>query len=121
MRRKHLAAFFMSMIVMLFSVNARAAVSGGDESDTDTRLVNAKVLEITDARVSVVAQTGVEHVIAIDMQKTRVTREGKRVSIKEVREGDVIAIDLDEKNPVKFAKNISMQIVETTAVARNRR
>lgn len=121
MRRKDLAAFFMGMMVVMFmAMNNQAAVASGNERDTDTRLVNAKVLEITDARVSVMAQTGVEHVIAIDMEKTRVTREGKSVSIKEVREGDVITIELDEKNPVKFAKNISMQ-VETTAVARNRR
>jgi hypothetical protein len=120
MRRKYLAAFLMSMVVMLLSVTAQAATSGGDESDTDTRFVNARVMEITDARVSVVAQTGVEHVIAIDMEKTRVTREGRSVSIKEVREGDVITIELDEKNPVKFAKNISMKM-DMTAVARNRR
>ena len=110
----------MSMIVMLFSANVQAAVSG-DEGDTDNRLVNAKVLEITDARISVLAQTGVEHVIAIDMEKTRVTREGKSVSIKEVREGDVITVDLDEKNPVKFARNISMKADTGSAVARNRR
>jgi hypothetical protein len=117
MRQKHLAAFFVSMIVMLFSINAQAGI---DEKDTDTRLTNAEVIEITDARLSVMAQTGVEHVIAIDMEKTRVTRDGKNVSIKEVREGDVITIELDEKNPVKFARNISMQ-AGTTAVARNRR
>jgi hypothetical protein len=120
MRRKHLAAFFVSMTITLFSMNARAAISGTTENDTDTRLVNAKVVEITEARLSVMAQTGVEHVIAIDMEKTRVTRDGQNVSIKEVREGDVITIELDEKNPVKFAKNISMR-AEPTAVARNRR
>lgn len=120
MRRKHLAAFFVSMTIMLFSINASAAFSGNDERDTDTRLVNAKVMEITDARLSVMAQTGVEHVVAIDAEKTRVTRDGLSVSVKEVREGDVITIELDEKNPVKFAKNISMQN-EATAVARNRR
>lgn len=120
MRRKHLAAFFVSMIIMLSAINTQGAISGSEERDTDTRLVNAKVLEITDARLSVLAQTGVEHVIAIDMEKTRVMRDGQNVSIKEVREGDVITVDLDEKNPVKFAKNISMQ-PDRTAVARNRR
>jgi hypothetical protein len=120
MRRKHLAAFFVSMTIMLLAIDARAAFTGGDERDTDNRLVNAMVVEITDARVSVMAQTGVEHVIAIDMEKTRVTRDGQNVSIKEVREGDVITIELDEKNPVKFAKNISMQ-ADSTAMARNRR
>jgi hypothetical protein len=121
MRRKHLAAFFVSMMLMLFSMNAQARFAGNDEKDTDTRLVNARVVEITDARLSVMAQTGVEHVIAIDMEKTRVTRDGQSVSIKEVREGDIITVELDEVNPVKFAKNISMRGNATTAVARNRR
>ncbi len=120
MRRQHLAAFFMSMMLMLVSINAKAALNGDDNKDTDTRLLNARVVEITDAHVSVIAQTGVEHVIGIDPEKTRVTREGQSISIKEVREGDVINIDLDEKNPIKFAKNISMR-TEATAVARNRR
>lgn len=120
MRRKNLAAIFISMFVMLFSINTYAAFSGDENKDTDTRLVNATVEEITDAHLSVIAQTGVEHVIAIDLEKTRVTKDGKSVSIKEVREGDVITIELDEKNPVKFAKNISMR-TEATAVARNRR
>jgi hypothetical protein len=121
MRQKHLAAFFVSMMLMLFSINAQALTLGDDDGgDTDTRLVNARVMEITDARLSVMAQTGVEHVIAIDTEKTRVTRDGQSVSIKEVREGDVITIELDEKNPVKFAKNIAMR-ADTTAVARNRR
>ncbi len=110
----------MSMMLMLVSINAKAALNGDDNKDTDTRLLNARVVEITDAHVSVIAQTGVEHVIGIDPEKTRVTREGQSISIKEVREGDVINIDLDEKNPIKFAKNISMR-TEATAVARNRR
>jgi hypothetical protein len=110
----------MGMMLMFVSINAKAAFSGNDNKDTDTRLVNARVVEITDAHVSVIAQTGVEHVIGIDPEKTRVTREGQSISIKEVREGDLINIDLDEKNPIKFAKNISMR-TEATAVARNRR
>ena len=119
MRRKHLAAIFVSMMLMLISTNAQA-LTLGDEKDTDTRLVNAKVVEITDARLSVMARTGVEHVIAIDTEKTRVTRDGQSVSIKELREGDIITVELDEVNPVKFAKNISLR-GDMTAVARNRR
>lgn len=111
----------MSIMVVLLSASVQARVlRSDDESDTDTRLVNATVTEITDARISVMAQTGVEHVIAIDLEKTRVTRDGKQVSVKEVREGDIITIELDEKNPVKFARNISMQ-AEPSTVARNRR
>lgn len=117
MRRKNLAAFLAGLIIMLVSINAQAAFSG---DDTDTLLVDAEVVEITDARVSVIARSGVEHVIAIDGEKTRVTRDGKDISIKDVREGDLITIELDEKNPMKFAKNISMQ-GQATAVARNRR
>lgn len=117
MRRKNLAAFFTGMIIMLLSINAQAAFS---RDDTDTLLVDAEVMEITDARLSVIARTGVEHVIAIDTEKTRVSRDGKSISIKEVREGDLITIELDEKNPMKFARNISMQ-GQATAVARNRR
>ena len=120
MKRKQLAALFIRTIVMFFAVNVRAAISGDGGKDSDTRLVNAKVTEITDGHVSVMAQTGVEHVIAIDPEKTRVTRDGKDISIKEVREGDIISIELDEKNPVKFAKSIYMR-AEATAVARNRR
>lgn len=122
MRRKYLAAFLMSMMVVLCGAASQARVlASDDENDTDTRLVNARVTEITDGRISVLAQTGVEHVIAIDAEKTRVTREGRVVSVKEVREGDIITIELDEKNPVKFAMNISMQAEQPTAVARNRR
>ena len=120
MRRKNLAALFLSMMVMLFAVNARAAISGDGTKDTDTRFVNARVVEITDAHLSVIAQSGVEHVIAIDSENTRVTRDGQSISLKDVREGDVITIELDEKNPIKFAKNISMRM-EATTVARNRR
>lgn len=118
MRQTRLAAFFLSMIVML-AFQAYALASGDDE-DTDTRLVNAEVLEVTDARISVRAQTGVEHVIAIDSERTRVSRDGKSISVKEVREGDRITVELDERNPVKFAKNISLRS-DMTAVARNRR
>jgi hypothetical protein len=120
MKRQNLVAIFVGMILMLVSINAKAAFYGDDNKDTDTRLVNARVVEITDAHVSVIAQTGVEHVIGIDPEKTRVTREGQSISIKDVREGDFININLDEKNPMKFAKSISMR-TEATAVARNRR
>ena len=120
MRRKNLAGIILSMFVILFSTSAQAASSYEGNEDTDTRFVNARVVEITDARLSIIAQTGVEHVIAINREKTRVMVDGRRVSLKDVREGDTITIELDEDNPVKFAVNISMRS-EQTAVARNRR
>ena len=118
MNRKNLAAIFISFLI-LFSISAQGVYARVEE-DTDTRFVNARVVEITDARLSVIAQTGVEHVIAVDREKTRVTINGRSVSLKDVREGDIITIDLDEANPIKFAKNISMR-ADQMAVARNRR
>ena len=120
MERKNLAAILTGFLVVLFSINAQAASSGRVEEDTDTRFVNARVVEITEERLSVIAQTGVEHVIAVDREKTRVTINGRSVALKEVREGDIINVELDEVNPVKFAKNISMR-ADQMAVARNRR
>lgn len=121
MRGKNLAGIFLSLLVIIISNSAQAAAAiyEGNE-DTDTRFVNARVVEITDSRLSIIAQTGVEHVIAIDREKTRVIVDGKRVSLKDVREGDRVTIELDEDNPVKFAINISMRS-EQMAVARNRR
>ena len=120
MAGKNLAAIFIGFLVLFFSISAQAAGFGGAEEDTDTRFINAQVVEITDARLSVIAQTGVEHVIAVDHEKTRVTINGRSVSLKDVREGDIINIELDEANPVKFATNISMR-ADQMAVARNRR
>ncbi len=90
------------------------------EDDTDTRFVDAKVVEVADGHISVVARTGVEHVIAIDSVKTKVTVEGRVVSLKDLREGDIVTIELDAQQQVKFAKNISMG-QEQMQLARNRR
>jgi hypothetical protein len=121
MRRKHLAAIFATLL-LTFSTTAVLAASGDDQGkDTDTRMVNAKVVEVTDEHISVMAQTGVEHVIAIDRADTKVTIEGRVVSLKDVREGDVITVDLDAQKRVKFAKNIAIRSSEGAEVARNRR
>ena len=38
-------------------------------------------------------------------------RIGERlVSIKELREGDVVTVELDESNPMKFARNITVGV-----------
>jgi trehalose/maltose hydrolase-like predicted phosphorylase len=121
MRHKHLAAIFTALL-LTFSATAALAASGDDDNrDTDTRLVNAKVVEVTDEHLSVMAQTGVEHVIAINRADTKVTIEGRVVSLKDVREGDVITIDLDAQKRVKFAKSIAIRTSEGSEVARNRR
>jgi hypothetical protein len=118
MRRKSLAAILTAFLMTLTSAYAVAA--SHDDEDTETRFVNAKVVEVTDAHISVIARTGVEHVIAIDSKDTQVTIDGRVVSLKDVREGDIVTIDLDARKQVKFAKNISMRS-EQLQLARNRR
>jgi hypothetical protein len=118
MRLKHLAALLAAILFTAF-VNAAFAADADDDKDTDTRLVNAKVVEVTDGRVSVIARTGVEHVIAIDGTDTKVVLEGKVVSLKELREGDVVTVELDEFNPLKFARNIQIA-TQSNQVARAR-
>jgi hypothetical protein len=96
-------------VIILTSLSASAqAVAVNANEDTETKMIDAKVVEVTDTRISVFARSGVEHVIAIDREGTRVTIDGRAVSLKDVREGDLISIELDEENPVKFAKNISL-------------
>jgi hypothetical protein len=105
------------MLLMLFSSVIQA--SGDDKNeDTDARMVGAKVLEVAEAHISVMARTGVEHVIAVDNAGTKVTIDGKAVSLKEVHEGDIVTVELDAKKPVKFAKNILMRSEQIARVRR---
>lgn len=117
MRSKPLGALLAALLLTLFSTAIQAS-GGGQSEDTDTRMVGAKVLEVAEAHISVMARTGVEHVIAVDNVGTKVTIDGKAVSLKEIREGDIVTVELDAKKPVKFAKNIVMRSEE---VARLRR
>ncbi|MDQ3819719.1 MAG: hypothetical protein M3362_18880 [Acidobacteriota bacterium] len=115
MRRKTLAIILAALLLMLFSIQV---VGSGKDEDTDTRIVGAKVVEVADSHISVMARSGVEHVIAVDGTGTRVTINGKEVSIKEVREGDIVTIELDAYKPVKFAKNIVLRSEEYARVRR---
>ncbi len=108
MRRKPLAVLTAAMLSAFFSIGIQAAPPGGDE-DTDTRIVEARVVEVAEAHVSVMARTGVEHVIAVDREGTKVTMNGAVVSLKDLREGDVVTVELDAQKPVKFAKNIELR------------
>ena len=119
MNRRYAISILAALLLTLFSTIALAADDKIIE-DTDTLIVDAKVVEVTDARISVIARSGVEHVIAIDRAGTHVIIEGEAVSLKDVREGDVITIELDERNPMKFAKTILMS-AEQVQVARVRR
>ena len=122
MKQRHLATILALALMALFSSAASVGatnVENGNE-DTDTRMIDAKVVEVTDARISVIARTGVEHVIAIDRTDTKVTIDGLAVSLQDVREGDLVTVELDANNPVKFARNISMRS-DQAEVASNRR
>lgn len=117
MKIRPLAAFLTALLVLFFSV-AIYAVSDNPSADTDTRMIGAKVVEVADAHISVMARTGVEHVIAVDSTGTKVTIDGKTVSLKDIHEGDVVTVELDAKKPVKFAKNILMRSEEIARVRR---
>jgi hypothetical protein len=120
MRQRHLLMIFATLLLALLPTAVWAVTNGETDEDTDLRIVDAKVVEVTDDRISVIARSGVEHVIAIDRADTKVMIDGEVVSCKDVREGDVLTIELDAQNPMKFARNISMRS-ENTVVARNRR
>jgi hypothetical protein len=122
MRQRYLATILAIALMAFFSSAAavRAANVEDSNEDTDNRMIDAKVVEVTDTRISIIARSGVEHVIAIDRADTKVTIDGMTVSLKDVREGDLITVELDANNPVKFARNISMRS-DQAEVARNRR
>jgi hypothetical protein len=93
------------------------AASGGAQQDTDVRKVDAKVVEVNEQHISIVARTGVEHVIATDAADTHVTLRGKRVELKKLRVGDVVTVDLDTANPLKFARRIIIGVQSGDTVA----
>lgn len=119
MKRKPLASFLAAVLLTFFS-NGILLAATSTEEDTDNRLVEAKVVEVAETHISVMARTGVEHVIAVDREGTKVTIDGRVVSLKDIREGDVATIELDAQKQVKFAKNILMRS-EQSQVARVRR
>jgi hypothetical protein len=120
MRRRSLASVFAVLLALAAYASALAA-SDGDKQDTDVRKVDAKVVEVNQRHISVVARDGVEHVIATDAADTHVTLKGKRVELKKLNVGDVVTVDLDVANPQKFARRIVIgeQAGETLAAARD--
>ncbi len=119
MKQRRIAGFLAAILLTFFS-NGILAASNGTDDDTDTRIIQAKVVEVAESHISVMARTGVEHVIAVDREGTKVTIDGLAVSLKDVREGDIATIDLDAQKQVKFARNITMSSGQTQ-VARVRR
>ena len=117
MKLKRLTIILAALLVTFLSSSVQAGVT---EEDTDTRLLHAKVVEVADGHISVMARTGVEHVIAVDRDTTKVTIDGRAVSLKDLREGDIATIELDAHNRVKFANNISLR-TDQPQLARVRR
>jgi hypothetical protein len=115
MKRRSLA-IVMGILVSVAAHTASAAAAPKDE-DTDARMVDAKVVEVNDRHISVVARTGVEHVIATDMADTHVVRKGKRVKFKELKVGDLVTVELDATKDVKFARHIVIGQQPPTDVA----
>ena len=107
------------VVLSLSSVNAYAA--DDSKSDSETRMVDAKVVEVSSSRLAVIARTGVEHVIAINDSITELKINGNVVPVKELREGDTVTVNLDEENPMKFAKKISLNLSRVDEMARNKR
>jgi hypothetical protein len=115
MRRRSLAGLIA--VLMSLAVYAPALAAGDGENDTDTRMVDAKVVEMTDGHISVVARTGVEHVIATDDADTHVTFKGKRIALKKLHVGDLVTVELDAVNPLKFARRIVVGEATGTTLA----
>ncbi|MDT7809030.1 MAG: hypothetical protein QOJ70_2843 [Acidobacteriota bacterium] len=118
MRRRSLASLIAIMLAL--AAYAPALAASDSSKDTDTRMVDAKVVEVNDRHISIVARTGVEHVIATDTADTHVTLKGKRVAVKKLQVGDLVTVELDAANPLKFARRIVIgeQAGSTLASAR---
>ena len=119
MRTRSLACLIAIALSAVAYASALAASVG--EDDTDVLLVDAKVVETGDQHISVIARTGVEHVIATDAADTHVTLKGERVELKSLHVGDIVTVELDAQNPLKFARRIVIgeQTESTVASARH--
>ena len=104
MRRRSLAC---AIAVLLSAVVYMPALAASDAAeDTDARMIDAKVVEVNDKHISVIARTGVEHVIATDTSDTKVTLKGNRISLNKLRVGDIVTVELDAASQLKFARRI---------------
>ena len=113
MKRQALANIFFALLLAL-----GPAALAADDNDTDTRLVGARLVEVCETRISVVTRANVEHVIAVDGTTTKVRLGDRVVSLKELQTGDVVTVELDEANPVKFANDILINVQAARQAAR---
>jgi hypothetical protein len=100
---------------------ARGLAAADDAEDTDGRIVDARVVEINDQHISIMARSGVEHVIGIDRAGTRVKRGSKYVAFAELHKDDIVTLELDAAKQVKFAKQIEITRAAGDQVARTPR
>ena len=119
MRRRAGFTLAVALLLVLGGTRVLCAVEG--EEDTDVRLVDARVVEVNHVHISVVARTGVEHVIAIDQGGTKVKRAGRDVSCTDLRKDDIVTVELDDAKQVKFAKQIEITRPAGDQVARTPR
>jgi hypothetical protein len=116
----------LALLSLTIAISCYAHAASGrilktqDGDNNENRFERARVVEVTDTRISIIASSGVEHVVAVDSDYTNVKRDGKIVSLKDLRVGDIVSIQLDEKNPVMFAKNIELNS-DSRFVARSQR
>ena len=111
--------FAAAALALLMTLSQNVALaSGDDDSDTDTRFVKARVVQVGERRIAVVTRSEVEHVIAVDGENTKVRVGGRMVSVKDLREGDLVTVELDELNPMKFARNITVGVGRAEQTAR---
>ncbi|MBC7929911.1 MAG: hypothetical protein H7Z38_05015 [Rubrivivax sp.] len=115
MKRKSLACLIAVLLSAVVYIPALAA--SDPAQDTDARMVDAKVVEINDKHISVIARTGVEHVVATNAAETRVTHKGKRIAFKKVRVGDIVTVELDATSRLKLARRIVVADQTTSTVA----
>jgi hypothetical protein len=116
MKRRSLA-IMLGILVCLAAHSSAARAAAPTGEDTDARMLDAKVVEVNDRHISVVARSGVEHVIATDAADTHVVRKGKRVKFKELKVGDTVTVELDASKSVKFARHIVIGEQPPTDVA----
>jgi hypothetical protein len=108
MKKVNRAIFGVLALALMLGTNV-AQAANLDDKDTDGRLVNVRVVEVSDERISVVTREGVEHVISVCQINTQVRRGKQYVHCKDLRVDDVVTIVLDEEKPIKFAKNIEVR------------
>lgn len=109
-------------VALLLALSATRGLAAADDTeDTDGRMVDARVVEINDQHISIMARSGIEHVIGIDRAGTRIKRGNKYVTFAELHKDDIVTLELDATKQVKFAKQIEITRVAGDQVARTPR